>query len=126
MAKRKKQRAIILPPLPEYVDEYDPNVTLVEEHDEEGIQRYIPSSRHGAKGMAKGALNVVPSLDGNILTLSVDLSVEYGIPEFRKNIRIASTLGRRPVLSPKHPYTFYMLAVYRFPQEGDQVKVLKK
>ena len=111
---------MLLPPLPQ-VGAFEPEApTPVAEMD--GV--YLPSEeekaylkqvkgRHAKRGF-QGTQNVRWVVKDRKLTLEVDLDKDYGIPEGKRNIRVASTLGIRQVPSPEHPHTYYMLNVYKF------------
>jgi hypothetical protein len=56
--------------------------------------------------------NVAMSVEGNILTIKVDLSKEFGISASGKSLMIASTEGNQPV-SPDMDDVKIGLNVYR-------------
>lgn len=56
--------------------------------------------------------NIKTSIDGNILTIKVDLSQEFGPSASGKSIIVGSTLGNKPV-SPKFPDIRIGVNVYR-------------
>lgn len=61
--------------------------------------------------------NVEMSIDGNTLTIKVDLSKEFGISASGKSIMIASTEGNQSV-SPDHDDVKIGLNVYRKNQKN--------
>ncbi len=65
--------------------------------------------------------NVKMSVDGDILTITVDLSQEFGPSASGKTIMIGSTLGNKQV-SRKHPEVRVGVNVYRKAEGSESEK----
>lgn len=61
--------------------------------------------------MSKEATNCKITMKGNIMTITIDLSKDYGLSTSGKSKIIASTRGNKPV--DGHPNTFIGINCYK-------------
>jgi hypothetical protein len=111
--RRSRERVILLPPLPKLEDVVDPMTTETYYFTKEE-RKLFPRGRHAANWRL-GMQNIRMRVEGSRLILEVDLNGDFGIPEGRRNVRVASSKGPKPIPSEDYPLTFFLLNVYRFP-----------
>lgn len=123
-----REKEFLLPPLPDMDDLVMPTVednTFYEAtaEEDERVFQTMPQSRVTRRGFRSPMVNIKARVKGNKLVLTIDLSKTYGVPEGRRNLRVATSRGVKTVMSPKHPFTFFILNMWRYPPKGEVPKL---